>query len=250
MPPTKVQNPPGSLQTERLQNGNRKLIRDLTVELDDGTKVTVRTGFETDFSSIPWFARSLVDWTKVDIAGVVHDYLYWCRQNDISRKRADAIWLEMAGAGEHAANAFQRWLAWVGLRLGGWWAHRKARLTSEFGRRRRCTDDGMLDDLDDIQYDSNGDLLINASQWAEFSPEERIRIEELLLALGKLTPAIRIAPGPNIPRMPSLSVCKLACRLGGTLGGAACAELKDSVAAAICMRAVQMGEKGCLKLCK
>ena len=67
-----VLTPPGPLQTERLPtNGNRVLLRDLLVRLEDGTDVAVPKGFETDFSSVPWFVRWTVDWMKIDIAGVV-----------------------------------------------------------------------------------------------------------------------------------------------------------------------------------
>ena len=102
MSKTKVQTPPGPLQTERLSSGNRKLIRDLVVKLDGGPKITVPKGFEMDFSSIPWFARWFVDWAKVDIAGVVHDFLYWCPKHAqklgiTTRRRADDVWWEAGG---------------------------------------------------------------------------------------------------------------------------------------------------------
>lgn len=138
MAKTKVQILPGSLQTERLPNGNRILIRNLVVKLKDGTAISVPSNFETDFSSIPKFARIIVRWSRVDIAGVIHDFLYWCPQCGISRKRADAIWCEVAGAGEHCANKFQQYLGWIGLRLGGWIAYRKARIARELGRGRVC----------------------------------------------------------------------------------------------------------------
>lgn len=86
MADSRVKDPPGPLQTERLPGGNRKLLRRLVVQLDDDTILTVPKGFETDFSSIPRFARSFIDWSRVDIAGVVHDFLYWCPQEGISRK--------------------------------------------------------------------------------------------------------------------------------------------------------------------
>ena len=131
MPQTKVKSPPGPLRTERLPNGNRQLVRALTVELPDRTTITVPAGFETDFSSIPWFARWLVDWAKVDIAGVVHDFLYWCpleakAAHVTSRTCADDIWWELAGTGQHHANAVQRRLGRIALWLFGWWALRKA----------------------------------------------------------------------------------------------------------------------------
>ena len=136
-----VQEDPGPLQIERLPNGNRELIRNLVVKLDDGTTITVPRGFETDFSSIPRVARSFLHWSKVDIAGVVHDFLYWCPQKGISRKRADAIWKELAGAGQHHANCFQRWAGWAGLRLIGWGAFCKACEARETGHARKCKPD-------------------------------------------------------------------------------------------------------------
>ena len=138
MAKTKVQDPPGPLRTERLPSGMRKLIRKLVVELEDGTRFTVPDGFETDFSSIPALARCFIDWSKVDIAGVVHDFLYWCPQKDIGRKRADHIWREIAGAGEHHANWLQQWLGWAGLLAGGWYAFRRARKAREDGHGRNC----------------------------------------------------------------------------------------------------------------
>ena len=138
MAETKVQYPPGALRTERLGNGNRKLIRALQVKLDSGTTIGIPEGFETDFSSIPFLARPFLHWSRVDIAGVVHDFLYWCPQPNIDRKRADAIWREMAGAGQRRANWLQRWLGWVGLRLCGRKAHNRARAAREAGDKREC----------------------------------------------------------------------------------------------------------------
>lgn len=109
----------GPLQTERLANGRRRLLRDLEVEIG-GEAITVPAGTETDYSSIPWFGRSLVRWSKVDVAGVVHDWLY--QSGAAPRDRADAVWRRVAQAGEHRANAFQAWAGWLGLRLGGWYA--------------------------------------------------------------------------------------------------------------------------------
>ena len=109
----------GPLQTERLPSGRRRLLRDLVVRVDD-EPITVPLDTITDFSSIPWIARMLVRWSRVDIAGVVHDWLY--QEGVESRKRADEIWRIVAMAGSHRANAFQAWTGWLGLRLFGWWA--------------------------------------------------------------------------------------------------------------------------------
>ena len=141
MAETKVQEDPGPLQIERLPNGNRKLIRNLVVKLDDGTTITVPRGFETDFSSIPCVAQCFLHWSRVDIAGVVHDFLYWCPQEGISKERADAVWKELAGAGQHHANGLQRCCGFVGLRLFGGSAFRKAREAHEAGHARKCKPD-------------------------------------------------------------------------------------------------------------
>lgn len=105
------------LQTERLEDGRRRLLRNLVVKVD-GLTITVPVDNVTDFSSIPWFGRALVRWSRVDIAGVVHDWLY--ETGPVSRARADKIWFLVAIAGEHHANLFQAGLGWLGLRIGGW----------------------------------------------------------------------------------------------------------------------------------
>ena len=138
MADTTVKAPPGPLQTERLPGGNRKLTRKLVVQLDDDTTISVPKDFETDFSSIPWFARSFIDWSRVDIAGVVHDFLYWCPQGGISRKRSDDLWRRIAAAGGYRANPLQQWLGWAGLRLFGWRAYRNAHKAREAGKGRKC----------------------------------------------------------------------------------------------------------------
>ena len=104
------------LRVERLPDGRRVLLEDLVVRID-GRTITVPAGFTTDYSSIPWLARPLVRWSKVDIAGVVHDYLV--RPGSQMRRRdADKIWYLLAQCGEHAANEMQAWLGWLGLRIG------------------------------------------------------------------------------------------------------------------------------------
>ena len=122
---TVVGNP---LHTERLPNGERLLVRDLVVDVE-GERIAVPAGTHTDFSSIPSYARFVVRWSKVDIAGVVHDYLY--QQQTKDRAVADQIWREVAQAGQHHANVVQAWLGYVALRLFGWivWArHRELSL--------------------------------------------------------------------------------------------------------------------------
>ncbi len=113
------------LSTTRLATGRRTLNRDFVIDLERG-EYMVPAGFPTDFSSYPWFSRLLVRFDRVDIAGVVHDRLYY--EGKVTRAEADKIWRDVAMAGQHAANPVQAWLSWFGLRLGGWWPwhqHRK-----------------------------------------------------------------------------------------------------------------------------
>ena len=112
------------MQTERQTNGSRRLLRDLVVEVED-EEVTVPEDTTTDFSTIPWFGRILVRWSKVDIAGVVHDFLY--QSGTKSRAEADRIWRLVAVAGEHHANALQAYVGWFFLRLVGWIAWNRYR---------------------------------------------------------------------------------------------------------------------------
>ncbi len=115
------------LQTERMDDGRRRLLRDLNLEIE-GDPITIPAGTITDFSSIPWFGRILVRWSKVDIAGVVHDWYY--QTGASSRARADAIWRLVSMAGTHHANAFQAWVGWFALRVGGWISWRRYRRKS------------------------------------------------------------------------------------------------------------------------
>ena len=112
------------MQTERRDDGKRFLLRDLHLEIE-GDPIRIPAGTITDFSSIPWYGRILVRWSKVDIAGVVHD---WCYQTGASsRARADAIWRLVAMAGTYHANVFQAWVGWLALRVGGWIAWNRYR---------------------------------------------------------------------------------------------------------------------------
>lgn len=112
------------MQTERREDGRRFLLRNLDLEIE-GDPLTIPAGTITDFSSIPWYGRILVRWSKVDIAGVVHDWYY--QTGAASRARADKIWRLVAVAGTHRANAFQAWVGWLALRVGGWIAWHRYR---------------------------------------------------------------------------------------------------------------------------
>ena len=124
---TRVQDDPGPLRVERLPDGRRKLLRDLKVDVSptgNGKAIeTVPKDFCMDYSSLPWGLRWLVNWNRVDVAGVVHDHLYrkakcftWR-----SRWKADLVWLRLARSGAHRANWLQAALGFAGLYLGACW---------------------------------------------------------------------------------------------------------------------------------
>ena len=116
---TTVQDPPGPLRVERLHDGRRKLLRALVVDVS-GETFTVPEGFPTDFSSIPWFGRWVIDWAKADVAGVVHDYLYSDDHLDFPRWRADVVWFRIVRAGHRRANVVQAAACYAALVLFGW----------------------------------------------------------------------------------------------------------------------------------
>jgi len=106
------------LDDVRLSNGHRQLNKDFVIQVDQKTYV-IPKGFITDYSSIPQAFGWIVSWNKVDIAGVVHDYLYSTKK--VTRSEADRVWRIIAQSGQNRANIAQAWSCWVGLRVGGWY---------------------------------------------------------------------------------------------------------------------------------
>lgn len=110
-------------------------------------RIEIPLGFETDFASIPWFARWLIkSWGRHTNPAVIHDYLYrggkfadmhqvapgqvpvgrrlrWVLLPYPTRKQADRIMLE--GMDVMQVRWWRKWAIYYGLRLGGWWAWRK-----------------------------------------------------------------------------------------------------------------------------
>lgn len=132
----------GPLQVERLEDGDRKLLRDLVIQLGrdlelgarhtgfvvaphretgtDITEATVPEGFTTDFSSIPGPARALYRFDSVDLAGCCHDYAYFV---GVPRQAADEIWRLVAISGKRHVSGWKGRLGYLALRAGGWWAY-------------------------------------------------------------------------------------------------------------------------------
>ena len=82
-------------------------------------------GFPTDYSSIPAPCRPIVHWSKVDVAGVVHDHLYQTQR--MSRRDDDYIWWLLARSGPWRADLIQASLCWLALRGFGWTSRPGAR---------------------------------------------------------------------------------------------------------------------------
>ena len=112
-----------SLKVKRQPDGTRKLLRDLTVKPpSEKNPITVKAGFVTDFSSIPTTLHWIMRWSRVDVAGVVHDWLY--RQPSYTRRQADRIWRETARTSGHSANWLQAYIGWLALAVYGGFAHK------------------------------------------------------------------------------------------------------------------------------
>lgn len=126
------------LRVDRLDDGRRRLVRPLVIdlgvdlglgegdfagfELEAGaTRVTVPTGFITDFSSVPAGARWLYRFDAVDLAGCCHDLAY---RVGVPRDVADRVWKIIATSGRRRVGRVRGWLGWMGLRVGGGFAYR------------------------------------------------------------------------------------------------------------------------------
>ena len=145
---TRVQTRPGALQAEKCADGRRRLLRDIRVDVsrnvDKSEIVTVPTCFVTDYSSLPWGTRWFMHWSRVDVAGVVHDYLYRCGAGvpSYTKAHADRIWRSVALSGDRRAWWHQAWLGWLALRLFGWSSFRRRDVwayTDEPTASRMCT---------------------------------------------------------------------------------------------------------------
>lgn len=132
---SRVLHPLGALHVERRRDGRRRLLRRLRVDVsklqDESVVAEVPSRFVTDYSSIPWYGRFLVRWSKVDVAGVVDDYLYRtdavlnehgeeiCLDNTIDApRRADAIWSMVARTADRSTNRVQAWVGFRALLVG------------------------------------------------------------------------------------------------------------------------------------
>jgi len=151
---TKVKRLSAPLDTHDATDGSGLKVLDNCLGYQVGLKqYWVERGFMTDFASIPFFARFIVRWNKVDDAAVIHDkpfrdgYVYdrfgkkhyaslW-EINRVFRKIAQHTsnpqggWFKRTWRSKDRANPAQAWAVWVGVTAGSWisWAGRpKVRL--------------------------------------------------------------------------------------------------------------------------
>ncbi len=183
--PSCVASDPGPLRTERLDNGRRRLLRDLNVELG-GHSITVPVGFDTDFSSIPWFGRFVVRWSKVDIAGVVHDWLY--AKGPLARREADDLWRLAARSGQYRANRVQAWLCWKALRWFGccaWRGHWKSR-----------------DEAGKLRLTVNAEVAALGERLKELRDEKKLNVEQVAAKMGvrpAVVESLEVGGNPDVP---------------------------------------------------
>ena len=89
------------------------------------TVLRVHEGFVYDGASLPSLA--VVRWVmgpkeRYEVAGALHDPLYrW----QAPRGPADRVFWIVARSGVGVSGA-QGWAGWAALRVGGWWAYRRA----------------------------------------------------------------------------------------------------------------------------
>lgn len=113
-----------------------KLLEDLLFRDEEGRRLRVPAGFETDLASVPRWIPGLLrllipDKLESAWAGILHDWLY--KTGRVCRRVADAIFyraLRLSGATRVGAG-----LMWAAVRSpGGWLAWRRHRKRKQRAR--------------------------------------------------------------------------------------------------------------------
>lgn len=119
----------------RMTGGRRRLLAPLRFEYR-GKEYEIPEGFTTDYSSwpkwLPWGPR----WDRIDLAGIIHDWLWkhahWPEDEArVGYWKGNKVWYDVAraGDGETSAGPFWSVVGYAGLTLGGWWSWARYRLT-------------------------------------------------------------------------------------------------------------------------
>ena len=117
------------LDGRALDDGRIQLLADYKIYIclpDFKHIIDIPKGFTSDLSSFPTLFSWIVDWRRVAIAGLVHDYLYSLEGSKqyplLTRIQKDKVWRAIAthrGSTGFAANWAQGWISYLGIRLGG-----------------------------------------------------------------------------------------------------------------------------------
>lgn len=103
----------------------------------DTSDFVIPVGFESDGASVPRVLWRLI-FPPIDPvalpAAVVHDYIYREQPEGWTRDRADTLFLRLLIA--DGVARWRAWLAWLGVRIGGWAAWESARF-EKFAEARK-----------------------------------------------------------------------------------------------------------------
>lgn len=128
----------GELDVRDLGNYSVRLLEDLTYHRVTGEVITIPRGFVTDYASVPRLLWNIIPpHGPAAKPAVIHDFLY-SKQGDIgnghpvrSRLECDLIFLEVMSL--LGFKLWKRRAMYRGVRIGGWYGWRKARLGDTIG---------------------------------------------------------------------------------------------------------------------
>lgn len=109
----------GRLRVEECGDYRWRLLDPLILDADGFGRMVVPAGFETDLASAPRLVWAIVPPIgRYQRAAVVHDWLYSRLGPAVSRRLADAVFLDAMAA--EGVAAWRRWLMWTAVRVAGW----------------------------------------------------------------------------------------------------------------------------------
>ena len=103
-----------------------EVVSPLVWEDDEIGRVIVPSGYCTDLASVPRIPL-VYAWTggRANMPAILHDYLYDCWTDRITRKQADQAFLRAMGAMREPGAWLTRRAMYAGVRVGGWRGWRK-----------------------------------------------------------------------------------------------------------------------------
>ena len=124
----KITDAPESVKINTVGQNTFEVAEDAKLVLTVGdvmSGITIPAGFVTDLGSVPRLFRPLLSVASAPIPFIVHDYLYSGNVPKITRQKADAAMLALMKHYNTPRWGWQRRIAWLGVRAGGWLAYRK-----------------------------------------------------------------------------------------------------------------------------